>query len=428
MAGAVLALPDTAWTRRAGAGVAALWLGLAAMTVVLGDSSTLDLQARISASPPPPHFLAISAGLIFLGIVLPGIAAATTLRRSRELPERVGALVAMVLSAIAIAVLWPLWRTTSIPESLAATLAIAAVALSLAWLGRTLRLGERIRAADRWLGAPSGGSSDQGVASPVGARMVLLVCFVLALIPTIPTLVLGTIATAILLHHGAQLRNELGRLPLLPILCLALLPASWLILTVTGQLAPPLWSLADAPFSPAAELWIAPWLLVAVWALLALWPIHWLVPRPLAACLAGLLLVGVGIYGIPLGLQAFQSWIDPLIVVALWWAVVIRRPELILGALGLFGVLAVPAANAPLLLLPFVLASVLAMPDDWLAIPGPVRLKIGLVMAGGGIWIALLAGLQSQVVYTVLCVAAVATSQISNPPETASGLTVQPGL
>ena len=420
MAGAVLVLADSAWTRRARAAACSFWLGLGSMAVVLDSKWAPDLADRLVAAPPPPHFLSIAVGLIVPGLLLAPVAAVIILRRSPLNHQRAGAMLSLLLSAVTIVALWPLFRSVPWVESLAAAAVIVIVATLLAWLGRTLRLGQRIRATDRWFGAPAGDSAAPISRSPVGPRMVLLVGFVLALIPTVPTLVVGTIATAIILHHGSRLRGELGRVPLLPILCLSLLPMSWLILTVTGSLAPPLWSLADAPFSPAAELWIAPWLLVAAWGLLALWPIHWLVPRPLGAALAGMLLVGIGDYGVPLGMQAFLSWLAPVILLALGWAAAIGRTEMLLGGLGLFGALAVPESRAGLLLLPFGLVSVLVLTSDRLDVPKDIVLKLGLSLAGTGFWIALLAGLRSQVVYTVLCVAVVAVAAASGAGERGS--------
>ncbi len=392
-----------------------MWLGFGSLVVVLNAEGPFDLAARIGQTTVPAHFLAGSAGLIALGLFLSIIAAGWTMLSPGFLAASRWAAVVLGIAAVAVAMaLAPLWRVVSIVEVVTVGLTLSLIGSGLFRAGRLLGVRGRIVAADGWLGGRRQPGSTAAEAD--WQRYGFAGAIAVALIPTVTTLVIGTILAAALLHLPARRSNDVSRVPLLVIGTLCLIPAAWLILTVTGSVAPTLGSLPDAPLSPAAELWIAPWLLVAGWVLLGQWPIQWLVPAPSLAIVAGIALLGIGAFGIPLGMQAFQPWLAPLLVGSLWWAVATRRIGMALGALGLFGALAVPETGRWLVLLPFAVASLLVMLDARpISMNRAALRKLLLVIGGCGLWFVLLAGLRTQVTYTVLGVLAVAAAAASGP-------------
>ncbi|MEP6474705.1 MAG: hypothetical protein ABJC74_13360, partial [Gemmatimonadota bacterium] len=311
-----MALPDSPWSRRALAGSAALWLGFASLVVVLDADGPFDLAARIAQATVPAHFLAGSAGLVAAGLILSIVAAGWTLRSSERVTASRWTAIGLGIAASSAAIaLIPLWRAVSTIEVLTVSVTLTLAGVGVFRVGRLVGVRGWIVAADGWLAGSRQQGSMPAEPGPVWQRYGFAAAIVVGLIPTVTTLVIGTIVAATLLYLQARRSNEVARLPLLVIGTLCLIPAGWLLLTVAGSVAPTLGSLPDAPLSPAAELWIAPWLLVAGWVLLGQWPIQWLVPRPLLAMLGGIALLGIGAFGIPLGMQAFQPWLAPVLVI-----------------------------------------------------------------------------------------------------------------
>jgi hypothetical protein len=238
----------------------------------------------------------------------------------------------------------------------------------------------------------------------------LLLSVVVALLPNALALLTGSLSAAIVLALWWRRAGGSGQAALLVIGALGLLPSGWLLLTVAGRLAPSLVSLPEVPLSLAAALWITPWLLLAVWVMLGQWPLQSLVPSPVLGVLAGLLLVRVGVAAVPDGLLGIQAVVAPLVVISLWWAVATQRPAMALGAAGLFGALAAPDEGAVWLLLVFAGVTLVSL-TDWFRVrwTSPMIQIVGFVVAAG-LWPALEAGLRTQVVYTVLGVAAFAAA------------------
>ncbi len=385
------------------------WLGLGALDVVLAADSTGDLAAALGGAPPPAHFLEITAAMLAIGLGAPIIASIGQLRRGvgaiRVLAG--GALIALLAVA---GLLLPLWRMVAPLEVLVAIGAMLATAVGIVVAVRALRLPAAIATADRWL---AGKGDDWSLASPPwnpGLRHVLLAAGILSLVPNTLALLMGTAAAALILAIGSRNDTLTRGYPLLLAAPFALIPVGWLLLTVTGSPAPSLAVLVDAPLSPAAGLWIAPWLLVSAWLLLGQWPVQGLVPPPILALPAGLLLVGIGVAAVPDAMLGFQGIVAPLAVVSLWWAVMTRRPAMALAAIGLFGAAAAPAHAAMRLLLLFGGSTLaVAFPDYSTRWPKLIQAGLILLMAIGS-WTVLESGLRTQVTYTVLAVAAVSVA------------------
>jgi hypothetical protein len=197
----------------------------------------------------------------------------------------------------------------------------------------------------------------------------------------------------------------------LPAFLLALVPAAWLLLTAAGSAVPSLVSLPDAPLSRAAEAWIVPWLCVTAWGLSGLWPVQGLVPPPILAPLAGLVMVRLGVDALPEGTRAWQTIVAPLTVVSLWWAGATGREAMGLAAAAMFAAIVAPAGQGDAALLLFGLAGIAAaLPLVPVPISTPRWLpsRLGWLIPAIAAWPALEAGLRSQVTYTVLMAGGVA--------------------
>jgi hypothetical protein len=403
----VLALPEPQRARPALAGLPAFWLGLGALRVARAAEGTRDLAATIGGTPPPLHFLEATAALLLIGLgsaMVTGVMLLTG--EDRAVRTRGTAALAIVAASSAGMLLMPLWRGVHWLETAAVAAGIIAFALGTWRLAGALRLRAALIRVDRWLGAgswPIGSAVGRGRDVLIGG---LAASAGLALIPNTLALLAGTLLAAVFLHFWYRRQGLLPVIPALIMTTLGLVPLGWLLLTVAGSIVPSLASLPDAPLSPAAGLWMTPWLLLAAWGLLGQWPLQSLVPPPLLALLAGLLLVRFGIAAIPDGLLGYQAIIAPLVLISLWWAVATARLAMGLSALALFGAIAVPERGAVWLLVVFGAASLVVVAERMSTTHSPsLRKGLGLV-AVAGLWPVLEAGLHTQVVYTVLAVAA----------------------
>ncbi len=382
------------------------WLGLGALHVVLAADGTGDLAAAMGRAPPPAHFLEITAAMLAIGLGAP-IASSIRLLRGGQAASRVSAGGALIAVLAAAGVLAPLWKAVEPVEVLLAIAGMLGVAIGISAAARAARLADRIRTADRWL---AGKGDDWSLASPPwnpGLRRALLATGILSLVPNTLALLMGTAVAALILAIGSR-NNSLTRgYPLLLAAPFALIPVGWLLLTVTGSPAPSLAVLVDAPLSPAAGLWIAPWLLVSAWLLLGQWPVLGLVPPPILALPAGLLLVSIGVAAVPDAMLGFQPIVAPLAALSLWWAVATRRPAMGLAALGVFGAAAAPEHAAMRLLLLFAGSSVLVLAGARVRRWPRMLQPVFVLPVAAGCWTVLEAGLRTQVTYTVLAVAAV---------------------
>lgn len=404
----IAALPRSSSTRPALAGLPAFWLGLGALRVVLAVDGTGDLAVSLGGAPPPPHFLEGTAALLVIGLGSLLWSGAATLRGVPG--ARVSAGAGIGASLVAGALLVPLWRAVHWPETAAVTAGLVVVALGVWWLAGALRLRSTVLRADLLLGAGKNPMVASGTVVPTAVIGGLAASVGLALIPNTLTLLVGSLVAAVFLHLWFRRLGLVPSVPVLVLTTLGLVPLAWLLLTVAGSAAPSLAALPDAPLSPAAGLWLTPWLLLAAWGLLGQWPLQSLVPPPMLALVAGVLLIRVGVAAIPDGLLGFQAAVAPVVVLSLCWAVATGRGAMGLSALGLFGAIAVPERGATWLLLVFGAASLTVVAERLRATPRFLLDRGIWLLAAVGVWPALEAGLRTQVVYTVLCAAALAAA------------------
>lgn len=163
--------------------------------------------------------------------------------------------------------------------------------------------------------------------------------------------------------------------------------------------------LGDLPFSPAAEIPLAAALLAASWLSSGLWPLHRWAVAPLVAPAGALLLMRVGLVASPDGVEHWRAIAAPLAMLGIWHAAAARwAPGLAVGAAWL--ALAGGGSGGTIAaawLLPSAFALEVLGPE---ADVGPWTRRWGrclaLCCAGWGGLLALQAGLQGEVVYTVL--------------------------
>jgi hypothetical protein len=117
---------------------------------------------------------------------------------------------------------------------------------------------------------------------------------------------------------------------LLVLAVVCLVPALWFMHTVAGPVGLGISSLDDVPFSPAAEAMLAPILALGAFGFFGVWPLRrWsstaLVPIGVA------LIVRLGA-AVPSGLEAWQTVLVPLGVVAAGHAAFTADPEEAIGS------------------------------------------------------------------------------------------------
>jgi hypothetical protein len=374
--------------------------GAAALAVV---TAGLALAAARAASWPfPARFVAVDAALLLVAVVLGAVAVVITLRRATEALAVAGSL---VLASGSLCLLWG-GRGQLLAASLrglaSAMLIVVAVVVVLALFVRVA------------------GGSPPATMIPIRhyAMTGLVLGAVAAAGPHLALVVAGLVLAA---WSGWWLARAAGltRTPAAPLLTLVLVPAFWFIWTIAGPESLRIVDLPELPLSPAAELLLAPALLLAGWALAGLWPLHRQEPGAFTAAVGLLLLSRVALPAVPDGLDHWRPLVMPVVVIGLWHAALTRRWSLVAVAMAWVGMLA-PAAGGPTGAGLLVAAALLLDAAARLG-PGHARatLTVRVVAALAGSWGALLAasaGLHGEVVYTVVAVAGVAAGAVALTP------------
>ncbi|MGN6391837.1 MAG: hypothetical protein ACTHM9_06285 [Gemmatimonadales bacterium] len=290
---------------------------------------------------------------------------------------------------------------------LPAVLVLAALVLLVRFAGR------------RWPAPPLPADLDL---RPTGVLPVILAGAILAAFapwagPVFVGVIIASVGGYLALADGAR------RLPVSPLLALMLVPAWWLMRTIAGPEGLPVRGLADLPWSPAAELALAPVLLVSAWSLAGLWPLHRQVPALLTAPVGALLVARVVVPVAPDGLAHWRALAMPLIVLGLWHATLTRRRAASVAGLAWIGLLAGERSGEVGAALLFA-GTMLLAGSEW--VEGRERMLalgarvVGAVSAACGAVLVAAAGLHVEVVYTVLAVAALALAAARAGPIQAS--------
>lgn len=385
-----------------GATVAA-GLGLAALQAgnVFGTAGTAGLEDL------PAGFLGAEGALFFTAAGL-AIAGAWETRADRRNPIAVVGAASAAAGGLSIGGLAVRCLASSHPAMyVPAFLVLGALIVLLALVGR------------RW--PASGPRADLDRSDPVHVAAIAGGGVLAAFAPSVGPVFVGVIVAAVGGYLARTARAR--RLPVTPLLALLLLPAWWLMRTIAGPGGLPVRGLADLPWSPAAELALAPVLLVSAWSLSGLWPLHRQVPALFTAPAGALLVARVAIPVAPDGIAHWRALAMPLIVLGLWHATLTRRRPASAAGLAWIGLLAAEPAGALGAALLFAGALLLAGSNEvwgrW-AVLSSTAWVAGVVSGAWGAVLATAAGLQVEVVYTVLAVAALALAAVRTVPAQAS--------
>ena len=391
------ALVDDPASRRLGAaGLVAFGLGLAASTITPG------LQ-------PPPAFLNINFGLLLLGTAL-CLASFIGAGRGARGFALVGPLVGAVGALLAGRAMIPRFTQAGAIASLGTAAAVAAIGWTLGRLAPRTGVGEAIRRREREAAAEARAPAAlAGVAIGVGAA---------GFGNHIPVVVLGAVVSgwAAWLSIPAPARPR----PAAPLLIVLLLGAAyWLLAAIAGPEGLSLSAIPSLPLSSAAERLIAPLLFGAAWALSGLWPLRQPADGALTAPVGALLLLRLGMPSVPAGLEHWRAALFPVVVLGIWHAAVTRRVTALVVGGALLGLASLQpgGVRGAGWLLASAVALELTRQLPARATGAWTATARGLMAAAAG-WGALAvvrAGLQAEVVYTVLAAAAAALGLAGRP-------------
>lgn len=395
-------------------------IGVVAVALAL---ASFDARNRVIAqagglglAPEGLSFLRINLGLLLLGLALPlGAAArdASTARVNRSW-SLMGALLVLAASALLIRREWTGLMLAPWRSALGAALLLAAGAIGVSLLVGVLRFGPAIV----WL-------DDRVLSrSPAAAPMLLdwgrevaswaALSFSAAIIIWAPQLYLvigGAVLAAIAAHLLWRARGRGTPIPLLPLAMLPLLVFAHRMATIAGPVGLSLPALQTGPFSPAAQAWLLPLLLLPVWAWCGFWPLHGIVPAGVGRVVGGLLLWRLGVQLLPDGVAHWQVLAEAVIVLGIWHAASTRRVSAGLLALAMFGLMSRPpeGPRGGLWLLGF--TALLPFTRFWepLLPPLPIRLvRLAWLLPAWALLLVLRGGLSSQVLLTTLLAAGTA--------------------
>jgi hypothetical protein len=385
-ASAGAALPRPAERRLAGWGLLAYALGAASVSVAAsGDVRLTDL-----GTPS----VAVDGGLQLLGALL--LLAAGLRAWTLRPPTRVAA--ALVAGA-SVLLGWqarPVLAAGGVAADAAAALIGIGAAVVLALVVRGIAAVPPLRGLVSRAVVPANAVTRPAAALAVaGAAAAVLG-------PSAWIVIAGALCAA-----GAPAVGR-RRVPVLALIAAAgLLPALWFMHTVAGPVGLRVATIGDVPFSPAAETLVAPILALGAFGFFGIWPLgRWgstaLVPVGVA------LIVRLGA-GVPSGLEAWQTVLVPLGVLAVWHAALTADPDEAVASWawlaavsgGNLGAILLAAAAPALAAAPVVVRRAGARAGTWTR-----RAAWGVAGAGGVL--ALESLLRAQVVYAVLAAIALA--------------------
>lgn len=406
---AALLLPRGRPVKFALAGLLAFALGGASLQVGGRAVRSLSLAATAGLSAPTV-FLAVSLGLLLLGPALVTVGGGLAWWERADGKGRWGVAVALGVSSFLLgAILWIVFLSGT-PGALLAAMVIAAGAFAVYRLGRATMLGTLVRYADlhlfaRWRWADRLRAPDRS--DVVWLVMLGLGIIAIAASDHIGMIVIGTLVTGGAAHALAVRLWGGPKMPVLPLLVAGLIPFGIQLyqLAAAGE-----WSMAYpalAPLTAAVEISLLPLVALAAWGLAGLWPFHGLVPNGVLAPVGGLVLFRLGAGFLPAGLLYWQPVLSPLALVSVWWGALTGRRTLVLSGWAFQALVSdLPMASEAafgLLGISAALAVLPAIPERLTA--GAVRVLVGL--SAVAVARSLPAMLQTQLVYSLLAVAAV---------------------
>jgi hypothetical protein len=371
--------------------------GRARALAVVGAISAGLALAALRAGPEgaavalPEGFLAVEAALLTGGAILGLAAAALGGAAGRGSPWTMAGAALAAIGGLGLALnVMPYLRAASLVPLAVAVVITAAAGLMLAWLGT--RIGR------------SPVSPHDFLLPPRGLALMGIGALMATVSPWADLILMGAVVAAV----GGWTCTRAGharRLPVAPVLTIALVPAWWLMRTIAGPEGLATGSLPDLPWSPAAERLLAALLLVAAWAMSGLWPLHREEPGALTAPVAALLLARVALPAFPDGLEHWRALVLPLVLAGAMHGVLTgNRLEVLvsLAWVGLATAMGGGQAGAGLVLLGgMILVAAERLRPRVEVVP---RLIAALAVGMGALRVTE-AGLRTEVVYTVCAVA-----------------------
>lgn len=325
--------------RLAAAGLLVVGLALAAWRA--GSPSDVGLTPPASLGR---GFLVGNGGLLLLGVTLAGIAALREPPSPLQTAARLLTGAGVVLLALVIVAFVGAAGTL---RALAASAAVGLTGVALA-VGARAVAGGPIGVVVRRLAPPP--LVPVLADSPGARRSIALLAAgaaAAALGPHVAVGFAGLVAAAWAGYFAFRLPGA-RPVPVAPVLTLLLLPAYWLLATISGPLGLRIGALAEVPLSPAAALLLWPALLVAAWAVAGLWPLQRQLPGALLAPVGVLLLVRVALPLSAEGLAHWQPLTVPIVVLGLWNAAAWGRWPLLAAGGGFLGAaVGTPSGIAP---------------------------------------------------------------------------------
>jgi hypothetical protein len=386
--------------RLLGAGIHPLAFVTASARVALQLPPTAILSAEqvlsLASSSRAVDGGLVAAGLLAAASALPG--ALRHVSTFRQWALALLLLAGLVMSADASI---ELMRSGSWPATLAVVVVLAAIGLPALWLGDNARWREfSNRFCQRVAGLGSSAGAVGRAAPWLGVAAVGLVICVLA--PHALLIVGGAVVAAVAGQLGFRRLGDVGRVPLLPVLTLPLLLVLGYYLTViAGPVGLGVATFPEVPLSPAAQLMLAPLLIIAAGLFAGPLVLRRWLPGSAFALVGVALMLRLGHPLLGDALPGWESLFMPLGVLLLWIAAVAGAwiPAAGIAAWMVTLVVAPAAPEGAWLLGATALATVLRHRG---APGGSMSLVLRLLAAGAGATgaaAALAAMLSHQVVY-----------------------------
>jgi hypothetical protein len=305
--------------RLLGAGILALAFGIASARVAL----QLPPDAILTADqllPLAPSSRAVDGGLVAAGLLAAASALPGALRHVSTIRQWALALLLLAGLVMSADASTELMRSGSWPATLAVVIIVAAVGLLALWLGhRTTWRGFSRRLCLRLAGARQSAPPDGPAVAWLGVAALGLVLSILA--PHALLILAGAMLAAVAGHVGFRRFGGVGKLPLLPILTLPLLlVVAYYLRVIAGPVGLSVAAFPDVPLSPAAQLMLAPSLIVAAGLLAG--PIvlrRWL-PGSAFALVGIALMIRLGHPLLGDALPGWESLFIPIGILLLWLA------------------------------------------------------------------------------------------------------------
>jgi hypothetical protein len=311
--------------RLAAAGLLILGLALAAWDAGSPPALEPTLPERLGRG-----FLIGNGGLLLVGVGLVFVA----VLRAPHARLRVGVRVLGVLGALLVApVIISFLRAGGPPAALACAIGLWTAGAAIVIVARA-----PVRSLARRLASPPLTPDLRSSAGPRRIELIAIAGMVATLAGPHVVVVFGGVLVATWAAWLASHQPGARPLPVAPTLTLVLIPAGWLLATIAGPGGLGIAVLPQVPLSPAAELLLAPALLLAAWATAGLWPLHRQLPGALVAPAGTLLLARIAHPLVLDGLEYWRPLTVPLLVLGLWHAASWSRWPLVIAGVGILAV------------------------------------------------------------------------------------------